>query len=411
VSFGILQRYVLGEVIRACALALLTMTIIFVLFMVMAEAAKLGLSPRDIVTLIPYVIPGTLAYTAPVSLLFAVSVVYGRLASDNEIIAVKTAGLSAWTMIWPSVLMGTILSIALCYFSQDAIPRANHLAKLVIFRNFEEAFYKWLKMEREFNNPEWPFQIKVRDVDLDTKVMQVATFKHRNKKDVGPPFDMIVQARRARIKFDMEKGVAHVYLDGANITTPSSGTKQGDYIMINDRELDIDIPDKDNKGYEKKTQEWTTAEMVQEQAKFRRLIARERKKQAMDAALKIASGRIIGRAGVNWTGVQRAFIDYGFWTSKINEYETEKQLRVAQSFGSLMFVILGAPVGIIFARRDFLSAFITCFVPIMLLYYPLMLLGVNLGKDDLINPIYALWGSNMLLFVLSWFAIPPVIKH
>ena len=85
----------MGEVFRAFALALLTMTCIFVLFMVMAEAAKLGLSPHDIMSLVPFVIPGSLPYTIPVSLLFAVTVVYGRLASDNEVIAVKTAGLSA----------------------------------------------------------------------------------------------------------------------------------------------------------------------------------------------------------------------------------------------------------------------------------------------------------------------------
>jgi len=55
-TFGILQRYVMAEVVRAFVLALLTMTIIFVLFMVMAEAAKLGLSPRDIMK------PGSLCH-------------------------------------------------------------------------------------------------------------------------------------------------------------------------------------------------------------------------------------------------------------------------------------------------------------------------------------------------------------
>ena len=82
--------------LRAFLLALLTMTAIFVLFMVVAEAMRSRLSRRsDIVQLVPYVIPSTLPYTIPVSLLFAVTVVYGRLAGDNEIIAVKTAGLSA----------------------------------------------------------------------------------------------------------------------------------------------------------------------------------------------------------------------------------------------------------------------------------------------------------------------------
>ena len=98
--FGILQRYVMGEVLRAFLLSLTTIVIVFVLFIVMTEATRNGLSPRDIVALIPYVIPGSLPYTVPVSLLFAVTVVYGRLAGDNEVIAVKTAGLSVWTVLW-----------------------------------------------------------------------------------------------------------------------------------------------------------------------------------------------------------------------------------------------------------------------------------------------------------------------
>ena len=112
VALKILQRYVIGEVVRAFSLALLTMTAIFVLFMVVAEARDIGLSPQDIVELVPYVIPSTLPYTIPVSLLFAVTVVYGRLAGDNEIIAVKTAGLSVMTILWPTFVLAIALSVA-----------------------------------------------------------------------------------------------------------------------------------------------------------------------------------------------------------------------------------------------------------------------------------------------------------
>ena len=71
------------------------------------------LSPGDIVHLVPYVIPSTLPYTIPVSLLFAATVVYGRLAGDNEIIAVKTAGLSVWTVLWPTLFLAIVLSVLL----------------------------------------------------------------------------------------------------------------------------------------------------------------------------------------------------------------------------------------------------------------------------------------------------------
>ena len=79
---------------------------------------------------------------------------------------------------------------------------------------------------------------------------------------------------------------------------------------------------------------------------------------------------------------------------------------------AFFFVFLGAPVGIRFAKRDFLSAFITCFLPIILLYYPLTLLGINLGKEGQLNPALALALGNLLLGLLAGlFALPPVLRH
>jgi lipopolysaccharide export system permease protein len=79
--------------------------------------------------------------------------------------------------------------------------------------------------------------------------------------------------------------------------------------------------------------------------------------------------------------------------------------------GSLLFVVLGAPVGIMFARRDFLSAFITCFLPIITLYYPLMLFGVNQSKEGIWPPVLSLWIGNFILAVMAGFVLPPILRH
>jgi lipopolysaccharide export system permease protein len=68
-------------------------------------------------------------------------------------------------------------------------------------------------------------------------------------------------------------------------------------------------------------------------------------------------------------------------------------------------------VGILFARRDFLSAFISCFMPIIVVYYPMILFGVNLGKEGIISPYFA-WAGNLVLWAAAWFwALPPIRKH
>ena len=75
------------------------------------------------------------------------------------------------------------------------------------------------------------------------------------------------------------------------------------------------------------------------------------------------------------------------------------------------FVLLGAPVGILFARRDYLSAFISCFLPIIIIYCPLTLAGVNLGKEGLLDPMIGLWMGNCVLGILAALVLPPVIRH
>jgi lipopolysaccharide export system permease protein len=414
VRFGILQRYVMGEVFRSFSMALLTITIVFVLFIVMAQATSLGLTPREIARLVPFVIPASLPYTVPVSLLFAVTVVYGRLAGDNEVIAVKTAGLSAWTVLWPSISLGLVVSSILLVISGTVIPLANVEAKKVLFKSFEDVFYRYLKKDRQLNRGDIPFLIKVSDV-VDGELIS-PTFKHRADKPApnhvrkpGEPndpaqFDTIIKAKKARIKFDLEHDVAHVYLDGADI-------QQGDeknWSGINDSQFDIPLSPELKKTQPKRIQEMTETELSQGQRENKKLMALERKRQAYAASLWIGSGRL-GR--VDWRSFQAAFGDYREWEQKSNEYETERQMRTAMAWGSFFFVVLGAPVGVRFARRDFLSAFITCFVPIILVYYPLMLGGVNLGKDGFVNPMIALWIGNVVLLVLTGFFLRPVLKH
>jgi lipopolysaccharide export system permease protein len=159
---------------------------------------------------------------------------------------------------------------------------------------------------------------------------------------------------------------------------------------------------------DKKIQEVTNAEITTELAKFRKMLSRNRVEQAVRAGLMFGSGRF---DKVDWPGVQDSYRNYPFWIGECRKFETEREFRRALSFGSLLFVILGAPVGILFARRDFLSAFISCFLPIIMIYYPLILLGQNMGKDDTLNPMIALWIGNALLATLSIFVLPPVIRH
>lgn len=399
---GILRRYVMGQVLRTFAMALVTITSIFVLFMVMAEASRQGLTPNDILKVIPFIIPSSLPYTVPVALLFSVSVVYGRMASDNEIVAIKAAGLSAVSALIPTWILGMGLTAGLAYASTDAIPRSTNAFRKILLQDMEDLLYKTLKKEGKFDAPDAPFFIGVKDVDERTLIG--ATFKHRKSKQEPNTFDLQVYAEKARIRFDVPAGVVRVELEGSETFGPDA---QFLFWIDGKQILEYPLPKDQKFKLEKRIQEKTDRELSDEQAVLRRKIASEQARQAVAATMWIASGRI---DRVSWPSVGESFRDHPYWKKKIDEYETEKNLRLALSSGTILFVWLGAPVGILFARRDFLSAFSSCFLPIIVLYYPLTLLGVNLAKEGAM-PHEIVFAGDAVLAAVGLLVVWKVWRH
>ena len=113
---------------------------------------------------------------------------------------------------------------------------------------------------------------------------------------------------------------------------------------------------------------------------------------------------------VAWVEVEEAYSKYPHWQKKVEELETEKHLRRSLAIGTLLFIWLGAPVGIWLARRDFLSSFIVCFLPIIVAYYPLTLAGVNLAKEGT-TPVWIVYAGDAVLLVIGLFAVWKVRRH
>jgi lipopolysaccharide export system permease protein len=86
--------------------------------------------------------------------------------------------------------------------------------------------------------------------------------------------------------------------------------------------------------------------------------------------------------------------------------DVELQMRPALSLGCLCFILVGCPVGIWFSKGDYLSAFITCFLPVAVSYYPLMLCGTGMAKEGKLDIVAMIWGADILLgsagLILLW---------
>ncbi|HEY3581077.1 MAG TPA: LptF/LptG family permease, partial [Pyrinomonadaceae bacterium] len=55
-------------------------------------------------------LPGVLVFSIPLATLAGIIIGFSRMGSDSEIVAMRAAGVGSWTMIWPALVVGLVLS-------------------------------------------------------------------------------------------------------------------------------------------------------------------------------------------------------------------------------------------------------------------------------------------------------------
>ena len=125
----IISRYVVREHAGPFAFALVALTSLMLLNFIsrqMGELVGKGLPWKVIGQFFMLSIPFTVALTVPMSVLVAVLYAYTRLASENEVTALKANGVSPWRLVTPAIIGGVFMSIGLLAFNDQVLPRANH---------------------------------------------------------------------------------------------------------------------------------------------------------------------------------------------------------------------------------------------------------------------------------------------
>ena len=128
----IISRYVVREHAGPFAFALIALTSLMLLNFISRQFGELvgkGLPWSAIGQFFLLSIPFTLALTVPMSVLVAVLYAFSRLASENEVTAMKANGVSPWRLVAPAIVGGVLMSIALLAFNDQVLPSANHELK------------------------------------------------------------------------------------------------------------------------------------------------------------------------------------------------------------------------------------------------------------------------------------------
>lgn len=392
---SIIQRFIFGELFRIFILALLGLTSIFVLAGVVQEASQQGLGPEQVLRVIPLLLPSFLPYTVPATVLFAVAVVYGRLSHDNEITAMKAAGVPVRFAIWPAFTFSAIIGAAILALYIEFIPHVFHQLREMVLVETKELLYSRLRRDLAFNHPDFPYSIAVSSVNGNR--LRNALFKKRDKEW---NVDYVISAEEAEIDVNIPKREFIIRLyDGeaynAGRKTEANNNEAG---IISGRfagmkEIAIPIPDKKDRNA--RARERSMSEILSRQKVVEEEMARKNKD------LKAAKGdRELHSLRSQLVELRKE------WSELRSEYAQ----RPALALGCVFFMLIGVPVAIRFQKSDFLSSFVTCFLPIVLLYYPLHMLAMNLARDKF-PPHLIMWSGNTILGLIGLFLLWRVGKR
>ena len=129
-----LNKYLVKESLIPFLLSLgVITTVLFLQFLIRAIDRFLG-KGLDVWIILEYLylnLAWIIALSVPMSLLISTVMTYGRMSQDNEITALKAAGVSVFSIIKPAVLFGGFVGLVLCLFNNFVLPDMNYHARLL----------------------------------------------------------------------------------------------------------------------------------------------------------------------------------------------------------------------------------------------------------------------------------------
>lgn len=390
----LLERYILAELIRVfCAVLGLT-TCLMVFVGVFEKMREHGLGPWQVVQILPYIIPSLLPYTIPVTLLLTVCVVYGRLAGDREIIAAKAAGIHVLSLLWPSYFLGAVLSVGSLLLMDQVNPWSFSNIGRVVTLAMEDIFLDLLRTQNQFHLAEQGLTITVMDVRDRTLIFPTFRLSPNGRNAVT------IQAEEAGLQFDLQRQEVILKMKHGFIETP--GQTQ---IAFAHEEKAFPLQKRKERLRPRNLE---IAEIREQLAVAQTDEVQVRQRQAIEAAFVLTSGDF---SRFRSTGFDKHRIDAKLSRETYNRLLTEMHNRFASSCSCFFFVLVGSPFAVVMARKDFLTSFLFCFLPILVFYYPISMMTQNMSKTGQLDPVWAVWIANGLMLAAATYFFRRVVQN
>ena len=339
--WGLIQRMILVELAKIFILSLVALTALILVAGIIAEAMKNGLSPVQILAAIPLMLPSMFPYTVPTTTLFATCIVYGRLAADNEILALKAAGIHILHVISPAIFLGIVTSIITFGLYISTIPYTQYLLRTQVAGDVEDLLYNMLRKDGFIKHPKFTYEIHVKS--MQGRKLYDVLFMRRLPDG---SFDVIAKARQAELRVITAEARIEIKMRQAQIV---QGTK---VFYVEEQvwpvELPKDFPANANKN---RAMDMTWSELEDFNAK----VQREKKELGRQIDMHLsATSQGLGKPHFD-EHVKHLINERENRDTLLFSIESERHIRPAFAVGCFCFELIGCPVGIWLSKSDYLT--------------------------------------------------------
>lgn len=444
---NLISRYIIKEHLGPFVFALAVIMFVFVTKFIAQYIGKLfgkGLAAGTILEFVYLNLAWMLALAVPMAVLVASLMAFGRLSADNEITILKTAGINLYRVLTPVLLWGSLLTIAMIWYNNSVLPEFNHRAKLLsrsigqkkpAFQLEEGIYFRQgninilvKRIDRPLGNeiiakssildPAYPGKVdKLKDItifDYSTPNIQrtivadngYLVFDPARKQLVFNLFDGEIHevsstdyAEYRRIRF--AKNVFYVEA-GDQVFKRIEDEQRGD------REMNIQMMKKEVARYQAQIQD-TRAQNRLEIERYLptpdSLAARLQRAKSTevsigDQARRIANTRALRKAQSLVQVLKSNYSSEDHFNSQIYKYEVEIYKKYSIPFACIVFILIGAPLGIR-ARKGSLGVGITFSVGFFLLYWACLIGGEELADREMVSPWLAMWFPNIAVGIFG----------
>ncbi len=463
----ILHRYVLKEHVGPLFFALTALTSLLLLQYIAKRFGELvgkGLPWNVIAEFLGLSVPLTVALSMPMAVLVSTLYAFSRLASENEITAMKAGGVSLRSVLKPVLFAGVGITLFMLAFNDQVLPRANH--RLRTLQGDIAQKKPTFGLREQVINEVSPGKLYLRANHLSktsNRMREITIYDvgdaTRRRTVYADSGNMALSLNRTDLQLTLYSGTVQdvpvntpdqlqrMYFDTELFRVKSVGNefqKSKSDSFKGEREMSVCEMEK-NAAIARQNLANARREFLKKfaEAKSRNVkLSKDVLKTSVDDPITLGLGKaycaLLQQIGVKSLGAQETAAKLGSGKAarkpiaapaarpdnnpgiaaelpatleglrirvedarrSENAYEVEIQKKFALAAACFVFLLLGAPIALRFPRGG-VGLTIGVSLVVFALYYVGLIAGESLARRGLVPPFLSMWGANIIFAALA----------